>query len=185
MGKVTKIFRKTASVMLASVMAGSACYAPVMAATGTGTTQSFSLGRVGTILDSVKDLISGDDAIKVPVEKKHKKVNAFASKRLLVKASNVKYVRDRKNIIAKADGYYLVGYKTQSAAKKAYQKYNKKTYKRKGNKKVLVKPKAFVVPDIALHAAASKKPYLANNGGLKGVTKKSNPLKYLINLKVN
>ena len=183
MGKVTKIIRKTASVMIASAMAGSTCYAPVMAAPATGTSQSFSLGRVGTILDSVKDLISGDGNIKVPAEKKHKKVSAFASKRLLVKASNIKYVRDRKHIIAKADGYYLVAYKSKAQAMNAYKKYAKVVYKKNGKKKVAVKPKAFAVPDIALHAAASKKPYLANNGGLKGVTKKSNPLKYLARAK--
>lgn len=157
MGKVTKIFRKTASVMLASVMAGSACYAPVMAATGTGTTQSFSLGRVGTILDSVKDLISGDDAIEKDT---HKKADTFASKRLIVKADKLKNI-DKKKVIASYDGYYLLKYKTQKEAKKAYDKYSAKA-----------NGKSAIAADQPVHMATGS----ADAGGLTNVTKKDNPL---------
>lgn len=157
MGKVTKIFRKTASVMLASVMAGSACYAPVMAATGTGTTQSFSLGRVGTILDSVKDLISGDDAIEKDT---HKKADTFASKCLIVKADKLKNI-DKKKVIASYDGYYLLKYRTQKEAKKAYDKYSAKA-----------NGKSAIAADQPVHMATGS----ADAGGLTNVTKKDNPL---------
>lgn len=157
MGKVTKIIRKTASVMLASVMAGSACYAPVMAAPATGTSQSFSLGRVGTILDSVKGLISGDGAIE---KDSHKKADTFASKRLIVKADKLKNI-DKKKVIASYDGYYLLKYKSKKAARKAYEKYSEKS-----------NGKTAIAADQPVHMATGS----ADAGGLTNVTKKDNPL---------
>lgn len=157
MGKVTKIIRKTASVMLASVMAGSACYAPVMAAPATGTSQSFSLGRVGTILDSVKDLISGDKAIE---KDSHKKADTFASKRLIVKADKLKNI-DKKKVIASYDGYYLLKYKSKKDARKAYEKYSEKS-----------NGKTAIAADQPVHMATGS----ADAGGLTNVTKKDNPL---------
>ena len=157
MGKVTKIFRKTASVMLASVMTGSACYAPVMAAPATGTSQSFSLGRVGTILDSVKGLISGDGAIE---KDSHKKADTFASKRLIVKADKLKNI-DKKKVIASYDGYYLLKYKSKKAARKAYEKYSEKS-----------NGKTAIAADQPVHMATGS----ADAGGLTNVTKKDNPL---------
>ena len=161
MGKVTKIIRKTASVMLASVMTGTACSSAVMAApVSSPAQQTFSLGRVGALFDNIKDLITGNGEQEAIEKDSHKTADAFASKRLIVKADNLKGV-DKKNIIGSYDDYYLLKYSSKADAKEAYEDYSNNSA-----------DTATIAADQPVHMATGS----ADAGGLTNVTKSSNPL---------
>ena len=155
--KVSKLLRRTTSVVLAGVMAGSTVTASAVAAPVTSTTQSFSMGRVGTVLDNVKNLLTGDGPVKKDT---HSTADTFSSKRLIVKADKLKNI-DKKNVIASYDGYYLLKYDSKADAKEAYDSY--KEYDGGTTP---------IAADQPVHMATGD----ADSGGLTDVTKSDNPL---------
>ena len=154
---VLKLIKKTTSVVLAGVMTGGGTAVAASAAPLSGTQKTFSMGRIGTVLDNVKDLIAGNTPVKKDT---HKTADTFSSKRLIVKADKLKNI-DKENVIASYDGYYLLSYDSSSAAKKAYVLYSAKA-----------NGKSAIAADQPVHMSTGN----ADAGGLTNVTKKNNPL---------
>lgn len=155
--KVSKLLRRTTSVVLAGVMTGSTVTASAVAAPVTSTTQSFSMGRVGTVFDSVKNLLTGEGPVKRDT---HSTADTFSSKRLIVKADKLRNI-DKKNVIASYGGYYLLKYDSKANAKEAYE-----TYKEYDGGETPI------AADQPVHMATGD----ADSGGLTNVTKSDNPL---------
>ena len=155
--KVSKLLRRTTSVVLACVMTGSTVTASAVAAPVTSTTQSFSMGRIGTVFDNVKNLLTGEGPVKKDT---HSTADTFSSKRLIVKADKLRNI-DKKNVIASYGGYYLLKYDSKADAKEAYE-----TYKEYDGGTTPI------AADQPVHMATGD----ADAGGLTNVTKSDNPL---------